>query len=343
MPFISSRDPLWQQILANTPHDVYHLPGFAAIEAGLLNGEAIAWFHQEQGNTFLIPLVSRTINGGQEFRDLVSPYGYSGMLTLKNIDADEASHALSLFNKEAAANGYVSSFLRLNPLLNSWQLPQTEAWRQWFHGGTVSVMLETDIEVLRRSYSENHRRNLSALSKLQYTTRVNQWQHLPDFMEAYRQTMNRRNAHPYYYFPETYFQMLRNLLGENLMLISVYDAEGKWTAGGLFTRFGDVMQYHLGATRDEYLSHSPSKLMLDRAIVEGKQNGSQILHLGGGLGGSTTDGLFRFKKGFALKYHPYTSLRFIHLPSVYEKLRAALGKGYNRNTYFPEYRVVIEE
>jgi len=99
----------------------------------------------------------------------------------------------------------------------------------------------------------------------------------------------------------------------------------------------------LGATTNRHLRHSPSKLMIHAAIEYGMQHGAAMLHLGGGLGGSTTDGLFRFKKGFAPDYHPYTSLRFIHLPAVYERLKGSFGKAYNRNTYFPEYRVVIDE
>jgi len=343
MPFITSSDQRWQSLLDAAPHDVYHLQGFTRIEAELLKGEAIAWYHEGRGNVSLIPLVSRNIRGDETFSDLVSPYGYPGILSLKQPDVAEASEILAVFNKEAAAHGYVSSFLRLNPLLNQWQLPQTESWRQWFHGGTVSVDLSVEGEQLRSHYAENHRRNLKSLKQLGYTVAFDQWQFLPDFLNAYRQTMQRRNAHPYYFFPESYFQSLKQLLGEKLIFASVVTPSGEFAAGGLFTQFGTLMQYHLGATMNDFLAHSPSKLMMDAAIEEGKRREATILHLGGGLGGSTVDGLFRFKKGFARDYHAYTSLRFIHLPSVYENLKASLGKGYNRNTYFPEYRILIDE
>lgn len=343
MPFITSSDQRWQSLLDAAPHDVYHLPGFTRIEAALLKGEATAWYHEGRGNVSLIPLVSRNIKGEGTFSDLVSPYGYPGILSLKQPDVAEASEILSGFNKEAAAHGYVSSFLRLNPLLNSWQLPQTESWRQWFHGGTVSVDLSIDTRSLQDGFAENHRRNLKALKQKGYSVSFNQWQFLPEFLEAYRQTMQRRNAHPYYFFPESYFLSLKQLLGEKLIFAVVNAPSGEFTAGGLFTHFGGVIQYHLGATMNAYLAHSPSKLMMDGSIEEGKRRAAAILHLGGGLGGSTVDGLFRFKKGFARDYHAYTSLRFIHLPSVYERLKASLGKGYNRNTYFPEYRILIEE
>lgn len=343
MPFIPASDPLWQQLLDSTAHDIYHLQGFCAIEAGLLQGEAVAWYHEAAGNRYLIPLVRRQIGGESGIYDLVSPYGYPGMLTHDAIEAGEAARLLSLFNKEAATQGFVSSFLRLNPLLNQWQLPQTESWRQWFHGGTVSVNLRLPASEIKAAFHVNHRRNLQRLQQLAYTVTINQWADLPFFKEAYRQTMQRRHAHPYYFFPDTYFNALQQLLGSRLVLVSVYNAAGEWAAGGLFTHFAQVMQYHLGATSNYHLHLSPSKLMMEAAIDYGKKQGAAMLHLGGGLGGSTTDGLFRFKKGFAPDYHPYTSLRFIHQPAVYEKLKLSLGKGYSRNTYFPEYRVVIDE
>jgi len=340
MPFISSTDTRWHNLLNSAAHDIYHLPGYTELEARLLKGEAIAWYDANEGNPMLIPLVRRQINGNGGLYDLVSPYGYSGILSQFEITAAEASVILGNFNREAGHAGYVTSFLRLNPLINQWQLPQTESWRQWFHGGTISVDFSNELEAIRSNYSENHKRNLRRLLTNGFYTVINTWDDMASFILSYNQTMQRRHAHPYYFFPMDYFLSLHKLLGERLILIVVKSAAGEFAAGGLFTLSGGVMQYHLGATADAFVTESPSKLMMDAAIACGKDIKAGLLHLGGGLGGSTTDGLFRFKKGFGRLYHPYTSLRFIHLPSVYEKLREQLGKGFNRNTYFPEYRSV---
>ncbi len=341
--FIGPRDFRWTDILTTSQHDVYHLPGYCAIEARLLKGEEIAWYHEEGGNAFLIPLVSRVINCNSNLRDLISPYGYPGILSALPASSSTAAHILALFNREAASHGYVSSFIRLNPLSNPWQLPQTESWRQWFHGGTVSVDLANDLSQITQNYSENHRRNLRKAADLNLIFNFNQWQYLPTFIEYYRQTMHRHNARPYYFFPESYFQCLHDLLGERLLFTGVCDADGYLLAGGLFTQFGGVIQYHLGATGNKYMHLSPSKLMIHGTIAECKRLNFSTLHLGGGLGGNTNDGLFRFKKGFATNYHAFTSLRFIHIPSEYCKLKSVVGKNYNRNIYFPEYRVLIEE
>jgi lipid II:glycine glycyltransferase (peptidoglycan interpeptide bridge formation enzyme) len=150
--------------------------------------------------------------------------------------------------------------------------------------------------------------------------------------------MKRRNAHPYYFFPDHYFRQLRELLGQKLIYIAVTDKNGVFASGGLFTLFGNVMQYHLGATADEVVHFSPSKLMMDAAIEFGLVNGASLLHLGGGLGGSVSDGLFRFKKGFGQNYHPYSSLRFIHQPEEYMALKPEDSGFSKNNDYFPEYR-----
>lgn len=344
MPFIHHSDSKWKKLLEAARYDLYHLPGFALIEAELLAGEALGWYFQAHGTQHLISLIRRRVASSDHY-DLVSPYGYPGILSSTTIDEHEAADLLKLFHEEAAANNYISSFIRLNPLLNNWKLPKLtddsahEFCRQWFHGGTVSVNLQSNLETIRRAFSENHRRNLARLEKLHYKAEFNQWHLLDSFMTAYRQTMKRRAAHPYYFFPQSYFSRLHDLLGDALLFVSVSDSQNNFVAGGLFTTYNQVIQYHLGASTNEDLHLSPSKLMMDMAIRYGIENGASLLHLGGGLGGSTHDGLYRFKKGFGRQYHPYASLRLIHLPHIYEKLkRNHIDKTSVQTAYFPEYR-----
>ncbi len=129
------------------------------------------------------------------------------------------------------------------------------------------------------------------------------------------------------------------LLGSRMLFISITNKVGKFVSGGFFTHFNKLMQYHLGATVTDALYLSPSKLMMDYAIQLALQQGAERLHLGGGLGGSTSDGLFRFKKGFGRQYHPFSSLRFIHQPEQYNKLRYEVTGKSQPNDYFPEYRL----
>ncbi|GAB1418917.1 hypothetical protein MASR2M12_16820 [Bacteroidales bacterium] len=338
MPFIRPDDLRWQSLLALTSHDVYHLPGYCVIEAGLVQGDALAWYHETDDMKCLIPLISRNINGSSLYRDLVSPYGYPGLLCNQQLNSEIASGLFEIFHREASGQGYVSSFIRLNPLLNPWKLTGHEFFRQWFHGGTVSIDLQQPVEAILSGFSENHRRNLRKLATSGFLAAINDWRTIGDFIHAYRQTMNRRKADAYYFFPDSYFNNLQQLLADRIVYISITNSAGKFVAGGIFTCFGEVIQYHLGATSNEAVHQSPSKLMMEEAIRFGIGVGARTLHLGGGLGGSTSDGLFRFKKGFGNYFHRFSSLRFIHHPDIYNRLRKESQAVDSQTDYFPEYR-----
>jgi len=342
VPFIKASSTIWPSLLAETPHDFYHLQGFAQIEAELLCGEAIGWYIEEGGNRHIIPLIKRPI-ANHSLHDLVSPYGYPGIISKQKVTAEEALTLLKRFFQEATEEGYVSSFIRLNPISNAWDFNTVAGnpivpFRQVFHGKTVSVDLKPSIKAIRHHFSENHKRNLKKLEHQGYKLEFNNWGYLNGFIEIYRQTMARRSASKYYFFPEGYFQKLKELLGERLVFVIITDGAGHLVSGGLFTLFGKIMQYHLGATSTEAVEHSPSKMMMDESIVYGKKHGAEMLHVGGGFSANTSDGLFRFKKGFGSHLHPFSTLRFIHHPDVYEKLVQGKPSKAEENGYFPEYR-----
>ena len=342
MPFINPSDQRWDDILSQTSHDFYHLPGYSKIEAELLGGEAIAWYWEDEDNQYLIPLVKRAINE-KELYDLVSPYGYPGILVSPPLSTDQAVTLLTQFHQEARNEGFVSSFLRLNPFLNPWDFREIQAgndlpFTQIMHGETVSIDMKPSISSIRAQFSENHKRHLKKLLRLGYQLAINDWSCLGDFIRAYQQTMARKSARAYYFFPSSYFEKLKKLMGNRLVLITVSDRDGRLLSGGLFTQFGKIMQYHLGGTTDEAIRYSPSKMVMDAAILYGKLNDAEVLHLGGGVSANTSDGLFRFKKGFGSRFHTFSTLRFIHHPGIYKKLASEFVDQRQDKNYFPAYR-----
>jgi hypothetical protein len=342
MPFITSSDKLWELLLAETPHDFYHLQGFAQIEAELLGGEALGWYSSEGENRYLIPLIKRPI-GHHYLHDLASPYGYPGIVSNQQLSIEDAVTLLNRFHLDAKKEGFVSSFIRLNPISNDWDFnetteSQTLPFRQVFHGQTVSVNLKPSLKSIRQNFSENHKRNLKTLKHQGYQLDFNDWSYLGEFIEVYRQTMTRKSAYPYYFFPTGYFENLKEILGERLVFVTITDKDSRLVSGGLFTHFGKIMQYHLGATLTEAIEHSPSKMMMDESIAFGKKKGAEMMHVGGGFSANTSDGLFRFKKGFGSHLHPFSTLRFIHHPDIYEKLVQDKKRKNRDLSFFPEYR-----
>ncbi len=342
MPFISTTDSRWTTLVSDTSHDFYHLPGFSKIEAELLEGEAVGWYGEEGECRCLIPLVKRPI-GQHQLHDLVSPYGYPGMVSNIKLSSKQAAAIFKRFHLEAKKEAYISSFVRLNPISNPWNFIQQQdrldlPFKQFFHGETVSIDLIPSLITIRNNFSENHRRHLKQLLQRGCQLAFNEWSYLDAFIEVYRQTMSRKSALPYYFFPAGYFQKLKEQLGDHLVFITITDKEGQLLSGGLFTQFEKIMQYHLGATLTKALKFSPSKMMMDAAIVYGKLHNAEMLHVGGGLSANTADGLFRFKKGFGSHLHSFSTLRFIHNEEMYEKLIQANGEKHQRTVFFPEYR-----
>lgn len=326
--------------------DIYQLPEFLKIEASSINAYSIYWVSKSNSSNFLIPLIKRKISGTKKF-DLSSPYGYPGILTDSDIGFDEIKNVLLEFDIDAKKEGFISTFIRLNPLNNKWKGLTHENITQIFHGNTICVPLVTDINIIRSFFSVNHIRNLKKLDNNGFKATVNDWDSLELFFKIYQQTMSRHFAAKRYFLPMEYFWGLKEITEANIFFISVLDSYNNYTAGGLFSLVNGVVQFLYGATANEHVKSSPSKLMIIKAIEWGKQQGATILHLGGGLGANDNDGLFHFKKGFSRQYCDYSTIRIIHNHELYNTLSIKHGNKnmelQNDNDFFPAYRRTEEQ
>ncbi len=340
MPFIDTKNPHWNKLIAGNHHDIYQHPGYCQLESEVLGGNPIAWHKQIGGVDFIIPLVERVIytNGSQE-KDLVSPYGYPGIAYPENTDAEMVTTAIKSFHAESFERGFVSSFIRLHPLYNNFVLPRLTGITQHAHGPTVSINLSLPLADIRKSFAYNHKRNINRLAKEGFQVKINQWECLPDFVDLYTQTMMRKRAKKRYFFSLHYFNQLKAMLPESIILVSVVNSKGQMAAGGLFTLVNRLAQFHLGGTNELFVGLSPSKLMMDAAIEACKYRDAHTLHLGGGYGSSSADGLFRFKSGFGHQLHSFSTLRFVHRRDMYTQLLQSNSlAGKDAGAYFPEYR-----
>jgi len=345
MPFISPDDKRWLQVVNACPHDMYQLPGYSVLEAKMLQGSPLAWYSTDKsGNTVLIPLIERVIHSNDTIeKDLISPYGYPGIVHARSISKEQFDNLIHEFNEEAAQKGYVSSFIRNHPIYNTYQISNQQGITQHIHGFTVSIRLDLPITDIRKTYSLNHRRNLIHLLQKGYQVSINEWGKLHDFIRIYTQTMERKEAKCRYFFNEAYLIGLREILKDNLILVMIQNDHGEQTAGGLFSIVNGLAQFHLGGTANDFVKHSPSKLMMDAAIEHCKTLGAHTFHFGGGFGGAQSDGLFRFKAGFGRERHKFSTLRFIHCWNTYNKLlKNTNNVNNNSSTYFPEYRFLSD-
>jgi hypothetical protein len=118
------------------------------------------------------------------------------------------------------------------------------------------------------------------------------------FVSIYHETMQRVDANSNYFFDYKYFySFLKNPCFKSKLLLAKFN--GEVSAGAIFTITNKIMQYHLAGTTEKYIKETPMKLILDEARLLANQLNLDYLHLGGGVGGSDEDSLFRFKSGFS--------------------------------------------
>jgi ribosomal protein S18 acetylase RimI-like enzyme len=328
--------PEWEAVLAVAAHDVYHRPAYVALCAAQEHGRPCALHVTDGARTMLLPLVIRSIPGGGF--DAASPYGYPGPVGRGTDDPAFLSVALVAGLQVLREARLVSAFVRLHPLLNL--SPPHGIGTLVEHGETVSVDLTLPTERLWAEMRLNHRRDIARATTRGFAARMDEeWTHLEEFERLYRATMARRSAAAFYFFGDAYFDGLRDALGEDLHLC-VVERDGDLAAAGLFTETDGIVEYHLSGTDDAFRTDQPTKLMMHFVSAWAKDRGNRVLHLGGGVGGSS-DSLLQFKIGFSPRLHAFATLRMVVDEREYGRLVTARDPRLDpdaRSGFFPLYR-----
>lgn len=349
--FRTSQRDQWTAAISLARHDFYHLPGYHALAEANGEGTAHLFHFAEDDRAISLPLLLRPLNGVEGLdgadpglQDATSVYGYAGPLV---------SHAalpegfVSRF--QAALIGalgdrkVVSIFSRLHPLL-----AQAQSLRGLGEcqpsGQTVSLDLALPEQEQRAQIRSRYRPDINRTRRLGVTCIDDlEWRYLGEFISAYWENMRRVAAQDSYFFKHEYFDVLRRELGSRLHLF-VALAGGRMAAGALIVECDGIVQYHLGATRDEFLELSPMKVILDTLRQWGSQRGTRVLHLGGGVG-SREDSLFAFKAGFSDRRHLFLTWRWtlmleisVALAEAKARWDEAHGLRAISGEYFPAYR-----
>lgn len=346
-------DIRWKDILAMTRHDIYHLPEYVALEAKRTKTIPKAFLAMEEDKIFFVPYLMRPCedilgDNNPEIFDLVSPYGYPGILlnkTAKN-DHNFPDSALKSWRESLQNQGVCSAFLRLHPILNenfaSIFTPDTFV----DNGTTVSINLEDSPEQIWSDTNSKHRNKINRCTKkLNLTTKITKFAEGIDLLcELYEETMARVAAKDIYYsFNKEYFTAMNDGMGEKLHLCIVESA-GEPVSVGLYTECCGIVQAAFGGIKNTFVKQSPSILEIDSTRRWAKEKGFKSLHLGGGVGGSE-DSVYKFKAGFSKQRHQFSTLRLIVDEEKYNYLVNTRAEKLNiepskllSSDFFPAYR-----
>jgi len=345
---IGPRDPAWESVLARTPHDVYHTAAYVATEARRLTAEPAAIVVTSGEQQLFLPYLVRVCeefgpDSGDAVRDIISPYGYPGLLLNEaGRNSEFAQNAWSAVINTWKYAGLCSAFLRMHPILSQGLDQLLPAANLIETGLTVAVDLQQDEQALWMGLGHNHRRTLDRCRKHGFTARFVPFrENLERYRDVYNQTMDRVKAKDTYYFDEAYFHALSEQPNVHCCIV---EAGGQLAAACLFFEAHGIVQAHLGGSANEYYRQSPFHLCLYHAILWAKGRGNRWLHLGGGVGGEN-DPLFAFKAGFSNTRFKYHTARLILDEPRYRELVTVAAAASNSSVddllasdFFPAYR-----
>lgn len=344
--------PLWSETLAQLDYDVYHLPEYVSLEAKRTKSIPEGILITEDDKIFFLPYLLRCCDNigdnhllSAEVFDVVSPYGYPGILF--NEAASATPEFLNLAWKQLkstfSAKNICSAFFRLHPILNHSIQELLPSQDYQIQGETVSIDLTlSQTEMWHQTRSE-HRTHINRCKRSGFTAKIVDYHdYLHHFISIYHQTMDRVEAKKDFYFNHGYFLGLSKLKSQIHMCIVEF--ENQVACAGIFTECCGIVQYHLGGTNNSFLKQAPSKLMFDYVRNWAKERGDKVLHLGGGLG-AAKDSLYNFKAGFSKQRQKFLTMRLIinqdqyfHLVKLRAKELSKEPETLLASQFFPAYR-----
>lgn len=311
----------------------YHMLSKKADESPIL-------IKYSDGNTILmLPLLIRDIEHS-EYRDAVSVYGYSGILSLNpgEIKKENFTKELNSFFKE---HKIVSVFSRLHPFLENQEILLDGLGTITSPGKVVYIDLTDSIENQRAKFNRRLKTYLNKSRKACTVFEGDNDVHVRTFINLYHENMKRVDAEDSYFFDDDYFFQLlsSDQFDSKLFLCSNNDTQ-EIMGGAIFIKKGNIVQYHLSGLAAEDFDVDPIKLIIDEMRIQSTKEGYEVLNLGGGRG-SNDDSLFRFKSGFSKDFKDFKVWKYIVDADAYKILvERKLGNNTSVDeiAYFPAYR-----
>ena len=304
----------WDALLARLGTDDVYLRREYVESAALLEAGQPTFLHA--GGT-VFPCILRDFEGRA---DVITPYGYGGPV---GEPADTFYDAYADWCRE---RGVVSTFVRFHPLYENQRYSrfQTEAL-----GETIAWRLGDNL--FERLHS-HHRRVIRKAERAGLAAALREQADLAEFVELYERTMTRLDADAFYLFTPAYWESLGAL---PTVLVDVRRA-GEPAAAVLCFASKPWLHYHLGASSVEGRSFGASNLALFAAARWARDQGYELFHLGGGVGGRR-DSLYEFKR----RFDPGGEREFavgkaIHDEAAYRELAGNVSA--DAGGFFPAYR-----
>lgn len=362
----TTADLEWDRLVTRTPTpDIYFTAAYARIYERSYGpeideafcGKAFLFRYGNQEEYVLYPFLLRrletleflknakTDERGRSSADIVTPYGYTGILVRSHgPDGDLIKGFVAAFKEYCRAQGIVAGFTRFHPLLRNQELLRGQFVIEE-RGHTVFLDLRKDAETL---FAEMDRKTRNLVRKAERNgvtiERSGREEDLQRFAKLYLGTMEKRDANRKYLFPLDFHQASAKLLGDDCSLF-VARHEGKIISAAMFLHKYGFLHYHFSGSDPAYASLAPNNLLLWKVALWAKARGCTTMHLGGGL--RPNDSLYHFKRGFSHDEAIFCTASTVYDEETYERLCAEKeeherrqGGAPEKASFFPRYRAV---
>lgn len=321
-------------------HDIYFEENYAKLyekaEMGVVEVFSLDCEFGKVRNIFIKRKINKLVDGEQYF-DIVTPYGYAGPQILEIIN-HKKEELLAYYEKKFGEycyeNNIVSEFIRFNPIVqNSIDFESIYDIKKICNTVGTNLLVENPY---RNEFSKSARKSIKRAleNKIEYEV-IESPDSIDEFKEIYYSTMERNNASEYYYFDEEYFNNLIKYYKKNILFIKVVYKE-KLIASGIYFVLNGIIHAHLSGTLSEYLHLSPAYVIKYATLEWGIRNNCTLIHYGGGKGNSQDDPLFKFKMKFTKSciFDFYIGKK-IWNNEIYNRLIEGVDK---TTEFFPLYR-----
>lgn len=301
----STQADKWDKIIESfSKKDIYYMAAYARLSILESRKKAYLLYAVQDDFRMCMPIIVSDISSSEQFMnelapqtyfDAETPYGYSGPLYDGNENGSAAQIAFDELREALSNQGIVSVFIRCHPLLKNHEVcPKLYDDIRYMHH-TIYIDTESSETIFRNLDSKN--RNMIRKAKnnhvsIQIDTDL---ERIDSFRNIYIDTMNEHHAGMKYYFSDTYFNRMKELLGDHVFLVNAY-LKDNLISSAIFFLYKPYLHYHLAGTHPLYRNLAASNLLLYEVAQWASQNGVRWFHLGGGI--EENDTLFGFKKKF---------------------------------------------
>ncbi len=327
----------WQDLLTEVEnYDFYHTYDYHNLSKEK-DEKAVLIKYVEDDNIVGLPLIIRKINDSEYF-DATSVYGYSGPLQKNISEAFDNSNFIDELNQYFKAEKIISVFSRLNPFIKSQSAILNGIGETVKLGNVVNIDLTLPLDEQRTIFSKTTKRYLNKGRKTLKVICSNEEKDIKEFIKLYYENMDRVKAKRNYYFSEEYFNEFINSKDfKTDVLFAVEKETDKIISAAMMVKTNDIIQYHISGTKNEFLSISPIRLLIDEMRIRGTEEKYTYFNLGGGLG-NEEDELFRFKSSFSKDFKSFEIWKYITNQEVYNELSSSNKEFEGKVDFFPLYR-----